>query len=162
MRIQVNDTFKATLQGRERSIDVQVSFDGDATELAAVLAAVARQLGPEAAQVDVPPEAKPADAPEKPPKWEKPDLHAKAMKSVHRVVVAVAAAGGKGLTVQELVKRARISTVPAYKMLKDDHPQGAYAARFLRTTKIGRSQVVDLTREGHHLASLIRAGKVPS
>lgn len=83
------------------------------------------------------------------------------MKSVHRVVQAIAQAGEKGLTVQEVIEKARISGVPAYKMLKADHLQGEYAARFLRTTKVGRNQVVDVTPEGRQLASLIRAGKVP-
>jgi len=168
MRIQVNDTLQATIGGRELSIDVQVSFDGAPPELQAVLEAVGRgfhgagavgEVATDQDQVEAPPAEKSEKAAFR---WQKPDLHAKAMKSVHRVVLALAKADRKGFTVQEVVEKARISAVPAYKMLKDDQPQGAYAARFLRTTKIGRSQVVDLTREGRHLASLIRAGEVPA
>lgn len=95
-------------------------------------------------------------------RWERPDLHAKSMKSVHRVVDALGKAGGRGLTVQEICERARISPVPAYKLLKEDTPAGAYAARYVRATKVGRSQVVDLTADGRRLASLIRAGDVPA
>lgn len=94
--------------------------------------------------------------------WRAPPLHGKALKTVHRAIAAIDSSGGRGVTIQDLNEKTGISLPPLYKMINPEEETGEYASKFLRVTKIGRTQVIDLTSEGRHLASLVRAGKVPA
>lgn len=159
LEIQVDDAAKITPAALLQAVGARlVSLDGDAARDADATGGAVTSF---ASKARVASEDGGGQKPQEP--WTAPEeLHGKAWKSVHRVIDAIGRAGGRGLTVAEIQDKARISAVPVYKMLKDDTPQGRYAGRYLRTTRLGRSQVVDLTTEGRKLASLIRADKIPA
>jgi len=97
--------------------------------------------------------------------WKPPtDLHGKQVRTVHRMVKAVEeiTRHGKGATAQEIADKGRIALPTVYNTMKDDSPAAAYMNRVFLFTKMGRTRVVDLTKEGRYLASLIRAGKIPA
>jgi len=167
MCIRLSKDYMVDEEGLPKNVEVTVSFDHEGTVPAErILAAIAKCL--------VPVSEEPTNAETEEPlamrasaashlvgaMWRKPDLHGKALRTVHRVVLELAKEDG--LTVQELHERSRISLPALYKTLKDDQPQGQYAAKYIQSTKMGRSQILDLNPEGKLLASLIRAGKVPA
>lgn len=155
MRIQLTRTLEIG-HDSVKNVELTASFRHDGRiDPSEVFEAIAQALAPE----ETP---KSAIAALVGSTWKPPaDLHGKARNTVHRAIVTLDKAGGKGLTVQELHERSGLSLVPLYNMLKEG-TVGEYASRHIHVTKLGRSQVLDLTAEGRRLASLIRAGKVPS
>jgi len=168
MRVKLSHDYVFTEEGLPKSVEVALAFDYQGTvPVDAILAAVAKRLAPspvpeEASNGDAEPLAMRASAASHliGSTWRKPDLHGKALRTVHRVVLELSKEDGLG--VKELHERSQISLPALYKVLKDDQPQGEYASKYIRATKVGRSQVLDLTSEGKLLASLIRAKKVPA
>jgi len=163
MRVKLSQDYVFNEDGLPKNVEVTLAFEHEgAVPVESILAAVAKRLDPPEAPSQGEPLALRASAASHlvGSAWRKPDLHGKALRTVHRVVLEL----GKedGLTVQELHERSRISLPALYKVLKADQPQGEYASKYIRTTKVGRSQVLDLSPEGKLLASLIRAKKVPA
>lgn len=182
MHVEVKDSFESNEEGLPARIDFTISFGTDSADipLQRVLGALARHLasgatghpaevtlaatipGTQRHEADEPSVARPV-ARLIGSEWRRPqDVHGKALKTVHRVVAELDKAGRKGLTVQEIQDRTGLSLAPLYNLLKADQPQGRYASKYISATKVGRSQVLDLSTDGRYLASLIRADKVPA
>jgi len=167
MKVHLEEALDIHLHGTKLPVTVSLDFETRRDQaLSGIWSALAQALG--GSSVAVPSAPPPPEAANghstngAEVTWSAPDLDMRAYKSVHRVVAAIAKAGGKGLTIQEVIEKARVSSPPLYKMVKTDNPQGKYAAKHIRTTKMGRSTIVDLKAEGRKLASLVRAGQVPA
>lgn len=96
--------------------------------------------------------------------WKPPqDLHGRAWKTVHRILMGVhdATQRGQAATARDVQERAQISPVPIYNAMKPDTPTGKYAAKYLLVGDQKRNRTLDLTKDGNLLVSLMRAGKVP-
>lgn len=96
--------------------------------------------------------------------WKPPqDLHGRAWKTVHRILMGVhdATQRGQAAMAKDVQERTKISLVPIYNVMKPDTPTGKYAAKYLLVGDQGRNKSLDLTKEGSLLVSLMRAGKVP-
>ena len=96
--------------------------------------------------------------------WKAPkDMHGKALKTTHRILMGVYDSTQRGFaaTAKDVQDRTHISLVPIYNVMKPDTPTGKYASKYLLVGDQGRNKTLDLTPEGKHLVSLMRAGKVP-
>lgn len=103
----------------------------------------------------------PADAED----WTIPDgLHLKTAKSAHRFLVAAASLVERGPapTLGEVAEKAKLSGPPIAKLANAKTPAGRYIQPLIHVEKKGRSKVIDVTPLGRKVASLVRAGKLPT
>lgn len=97
--------------------------------------------------------------------WTMPEgLHLKTAKSAHRFLVAAASLVNRGPApmLGEVAEKAKLSGPPVAKIANPKTPAGKYIAPLIRVEKRGRTKVVDVTPLGRKVASLVRAGKLPS
>lgn len=97
--------------------------------------------------------------------WSVPDgLHLKTAKTAHRFLVAAASLVERGPapSLGEVAEKARMSGPPVAKIANSDTAVGKYLAPLIHVEKKGRSKIVDVTPLGRKVASLVRAGKLPT
>lgn len=164
MRITIEEEIQTEAVGTVR---IEVSYESDAdTPPRQVLEEAARALldgGEPVKQANAAPEegAKRLMGHEyKPPKG----IHGKQLRTVHRMVQAVEALTAKGpaASPQEIAEKARLNPASVYGAIKPGNPAEDYVKHLFLVGKHGRSYHLDLTKQGRYVASLIRAGKVPS
>lgn len=95
---------------------------------------------------------------------QRPLLHAKSAKSVHRFLLAVAELSREGgaPTLGEVGSKASLSGPPIAKIVNPQTPAGVYAAPLIKIRKEGHYKRITLTAKGRRVAAKVAAGELAS